>query len=162
MQQDKLTEWADKIYEAMKPYLHQIPYGNLRAEFSSWMEEHGKIENLAIVYEVPGGSTNQINVTFHESGNKYSYIDVDTHDEVFTENIDDIISFIIKLVLTIPTIRVSRLQEDIDRWYAMGMCQKDLFQKMTKLLQIEDLRGGTITMHEMKAGIAYILARTKT
>ncbi|MEI6521495.1 MAG: hypothetical protein WCO98_15875, partial [bacterium] len=96
------------------------------------------------------------------AGNKYSYIDVDTHDEVFTENIDDIISFIIKLVLTIPTIRVSRLQEDIDRWYAMGMCQKDLFQKMTKLLQIEDLRGGTITMHEMKAGIAYILARTKT
>jgi hypothetical protein len=29
---------------------------------------------------------------------------------------------------------------------------------MNSLLKIEDLRGGTITMHEMKAGIAHILA----
>lgn len=162
MQQDNLTEWAEKIKDAMKQHLHQIPYGNLRAEFSGWTEESGRVENLAIVYEVPGGSTNQINITFHESAGKFSYIDIDSHDEVFTDSIDDVITFITKLVLTIPTIRVERLQEDIDRWYAMGMCQKDLFQKMTKLLQIEDLRGGTITMHEMKAGIAYILARTKT
>ncbi len=162
MQQDKLSDWAEKINDAMKPHLHQIPYGNLRAEFSSWEEETGKIENLAIVYEVPGGSTNQINVTYHQGNNNFSYIDVDSHDEIFTNNIDDIITFISKLTLTIPAIRINRLQEDIDRWYAMGMYQKDLFQKMTKLLQIEDLRGGTITMHEMKAGIAYILARTKT
>ena len=59
--------------------------------------------------------------------------------------------------MRIPTIRRNRLVEDIDRWATQGLSQRDLFQKMNQLLKIEDLRGGTITMQEMKHGIQYIL-----
>ena len=155
-------DWVKAVREVLRPHLHQIPYGNLRAEYTSWMEEDGLISNLAVVYEVPGGSTNQINITFHEATALYAFIDLETHAERETTELDEVLAYVRDAVDRIPTIRRTRLQEDIDRWAEQGLSQKDLFQKMTKLLQIEDLRGGTITMQEMKAGIAHILEHYRT
>ncbi|HEY3379637.1 MAG TPA: hypothetical protein VGL77_19350 [Armatimonadota bacterium] len=160
--QEMTAEWAVKVQTVLAPHLHQVPYGNLRSEFSRWEEEEGPVANLAIVYEVPGGSTNQINVTYFESSCQFSYLALDSHDELCTGEVDEVIRMVEDAVGRIPAIRRNRLLEDLDRWAAQGMSQKDLFQQMNKLLQIEDLRGGTITMHEMKYGISHILAKYKT
>jgi hypothetical protein len=150
--------WTAAVHKAIEQHLHQIPYGNLRAELTHWDEADGNVANLAIVYEVPGGSTNQINITFFESSGTFMYLGLDSHEERCTTSLDEVIRMVVEAVARIPTIRHSRLIEDIDRWASQGLSQRDLFQKMNKLLQIDDLRGGTITMHEMKHGITHILA----
>lgn len=146
----------EAINEILKRHQHQVSYGNLRSELTHW-DTDGGTDNLAIVYEVPGGSTNQINITYHYQVQKYCYIGNDSINECTTSSIDEVTDMVHRLVEEIPAIRHRRLLEDIDRWAKQGMQQRDLFQQITKLLQIEDLRGGTITMPEMKAGIAYIL-----
>ena len=156
---DLSADWTHAVQDIIAPHLHQISYGNLRSEFTRWDEENGSVANLAIVYEVPGGSTNQINITFFEPVGMFNYLALDSHAEQCTSSIEEILRMVEDAVQRIPAIRHQRLLEDIDRWAAMGLSQRDLFQKMNQLLQIEDLRGGTITMHEMKHGIAHILAK---
>lgn len=162
MSQDtsKLAQsWVSVITQKISEHMHQIPYGNLRSELTQWHEEAGLVENLAIVYEVPGGSTNQINVTYFENTGDYVFLALDTHDECCTSSLEQATKMVCDVVARIPAIRKARLLEDIDRWAEQGMGQRDLFQKMNALLQVEDLRGGTITMAEMKHGISHILAR---
>lgn len=156
--QPGVQAWVEAIRELCAPYQHQIPYGNLRSEYSAWEETPETVANLAIVYEVPGGSTNQINITYYESSKMFSYLGLEAQEEQCTSSLDDVLRMVATAVERIPAIRKRRLLEDIDRWAAQGLGQRDLFQKMNGLLQIEDLRGGTITMQEMKAGIAHILA----
>ena len=156
------TDWTAAIQDVMAPHLHQIPYGNLRSEFTKLDEEQESVENLAIVYEVPGGSTNQINITYFTATGSFMYLGLDSHEERCTSSLEEVSRMVKDAIGRIPTIRQQRLLEDIDRWAAQGMTQRDLFQKMNKLLQIEDLRGGTITMHEMKYGISHILANHRS
>ena len=85
------------------------------------------------------------------------YLDLDSAEERTTTSMEEVCQFISEAVSRIPDIRRRRLEEDIRRWAAEGMTQKELFQHITKLLQIEDLKGGTVTLSEMKAGIKYIL-----
>jgi len=156
--QSSVPPWVVSVREVFAAYLHQIPYGNLRSEFSSWEEEADTVANLAIVYEVPGGSTNQINITHFSVAGMFNYLGLDAHEEQCTASLDEVLGMVTMAVERIPGIRKYRLLEDIDRWAAQGLRQRELFQKMNSLLQIEDLRGGTITMQEMKAGITHILA----
>lgn len=153
--------WVNEIQLILKPHLHQVLFGNLRYEFASWIEERGLVANMAVVYEVPGGSTNQINIVYEQATKMFSFIDLDTHEERVTKSLPEVLNYINDMVQRIPDTRKHRLVEDIDRWAAEGLSQKDLFQKMTKLLQIEDLKGGTITLAEMKIGIAHILSLSK-
>lgn len=156
---DTANEWVTAVEAVLKPHLHQIPYGNVRSEQSQWNDGDGAVINLAIVYEVPGGSTNQINITYYERARQFSYLKLDSHDECYTASLDEVLRMVRDAIERIPAIRKARLLEDIDRWAEMGLAQKDLFQKMNGLLQIDDLRGGTITMQEMKFGISHILAK---
>lgn len=154
--------WVTAIEETVKPHLHQIPYGNLRTAYSEWDDAEGRVANLALVYEVPGGSTNQINITFFDASAMFNYLSLNAQEEECTAEIEDVLGMVRAAVERIPEIRNARLHEDIDRWAAQGLRQTDLFQKMTKLLQFEGLRGGTITMQEMKSGINYILANYRS
>ena len=159
---EKQKNWVAALQEIIAPHLHQIPYGNIRSEFTQWQEEAGTVENLAIVYEMPGGSTNQINVTHVAETGKFVFLELDTHEECCTASLDMVQCMVKEIIDRIPENRKRRLVEDLDRWAEQGLEQRDLFQKMNSLLQIEDLRGGTITMSEMKHGIAHILAKYRT
>lgn len=150
--------WVAAVENAVATQLHQIPYGNLRISYSEWDDAEGRMANLALVYEVPGGSTNQINITWFEATEMFNYLSLNAQEEECTASLDDVLAMVKVAVERIPDIRSSRLCEDIDRWAAQGLRHTELFQKMTKLLQFEDLRGGTITMQEMKSGVNYILA----
>lgn len=157
--QNSTTNWMDAIQAVIAPYSQQVvPYGNLRSETTSWNDESGHVTNMAIVYEVPGGSTNQINITYMESTATFAYLALDTHDEQQTTALAEVLHMVEEAVARIPEIRRNRLYEDIDRWARQGMGQQDLFSEIKKLLQIEDLRGGTITPQEMRESIAYIMA----
>ena len=146
-----------QIEEILRPHLHQIPYGNVRSHYTCWADECGSTANLAIVYEVPGGSTNQINIIYHETTATFDYLALDSSEECVTTSPEEVYRFVRDAVERIPDIRRQRLEEDICRWAAQGMTQKELFQRITMLLQIEDLKGGTVTLQEMKKGIKYIL-----
>ncbi|MHB9134679.1 MAG: hypothetical protein ACYDBB_26705 [Armatimonadota bacterium] len=152
--------WIATIHEALAGYWHELPFGNLRAETSRWNQ--AGTQNLAVVYEVPGGSTNQINITYQEATQTFTFLALDTHEECSTASLDDVLRMLLEAVERIPAIRQQRLAEDIDRWAAQGLVSKELFDKINHLLQIEDLRGGTITMPEMKAAIAYIMSNYRS
>jgi hypothetical protein len=146
--------WAAAIHEALAPYLHEIPYGNLRVDLSPWQAD----ELLAIVYEVPGGSTNQITITHRKASQTFIYLSLDAQQEQATESLDEVLEMLAQAVARIPELRRQRLREEIDRWKAAGMSRPELFQQLNQLLHMHDLRGGSITEEELKGGIAYILA----
>jgi hypothetical protein len=152
-------EWVAAVQHAIATHLHQIPYGNLRTDCTTWDGPDGLVTNLAIVYEVPGGSTNQLNISYCSSTGMYSYIKLDSHQECCSGSLDEVCEMVSQAVDLIPGIRHRRLAEDIDRWAASGMGQRELFQHLTTLLAMDDLRGGAITMAEMKDGITYILRK---
>lgn len=152
------TDWKVAIEEMIAPYLHQIPYGNLRSEFKTWEEINGPVSNLAIVYEMPGGSTNQINISYFAAQEMFTYLSLDAHEEKCTTSREEVLRMVKDAVARIPAIRRKRLTDDIDRWAGQGLTQSDLFQQLNKMLQIEDLRGGVLTIAEMRVGIAYIMA----
>jgi hypothetical protein len=157
-----VSNWVAAVSQVVAPHLHQIPYGNLRTDCSEWESEEGTVTNLAIVYEVPGGSTNQLNISYCEQTGAFTFIAPDTHTESCTPSLDEVTDMIARTVAQIPAIRRQRLQEDIDHWASSGMSQRDLFQRMTKMLSMEGLRGGAITLHEMKDGIGYIVTHYRT
>lgn len=154
-------DWVTGVQQALEPFLHRIRYGNLRFEHSKWGSEHGTLENLAIVYEVPGGSTNQLNISYHEETRMFSFLPLHSHEEFHTESLADVVRLVEEAVECIPDIREQSLIGDIDRLVSQGKTSRDLFQHINALLKIEDLVGGAITMQEMKASIAYILARNQ-
>ena len=58
-------EFMAGLRELIAPYAGKVEYGNLRSQASDWDTGEGpRITNVAIVYETPGGSTDQINVSF--------------------------------------------------------------------------------------------------
>jgi len=161
--QNLTTNWMDAVHAVIAPYSQQVvPYGNLRAESTTWDDDSGRVTNVAIVYEVPGGSTNQINITYMESTATFAYLALDTHNEQLTAALSEVLHMVEEAIVRIPEIRRNRLREDIDRWAQQGLGQQELFHEIKKLLQIEDLRGGTITPQEMRESIAYIMANYRT
>src|SRR5438128_10711020 len=66
------------LRELISPYVGRVEYGNLRAQASdSDTGEGPRITNVAIVYETPGGSTDQINVSFDHGCARFSVLDDD-------------------------------------------------------------------------------------
>lgn len=152
-------DWVAGVRQTLEPYLHRVRYGNLRFEHSRWESEHGALENLAIVYEVPGGSTNQLNISYDSQTRNYSFLPLGSHEEFHTETLDEVLRLVEEGVARIPDIRHQSLTGDIDRWASQGLSSGELFQHINALLKVEDLVGGAITMQEMKASIAYILTK---
>jgi hypothetical protein len=148
--------WQSALQEVLERYQHKVSYGNLRAEKTEWTDAGCRVSNLAIVYEVPGGSTNQINVCFgHDDGN-FSYVNPVNHDEVSTRDGNEVLAMVESLIHQIPDARQQRLREDIERWFGEGRSHHEMFNEINKLLQL-DFKGGSITHQELKYGINYII-----
>lgn len=154
-----IADWALQIQQALVSCLHQAQYGNLRAEFRRWANAEGVVANLAIVYEVPGGSTDQFNVTYDESSGVFTYLTLEACVERHTGSCAEVIDAVSELVRQIPSFRRARLREEIDRWVAAGVSRPALFRQLTLLLEVDGLRGGAITPEEMNDGLDYIILR---
>ncbi|MGQ9732393.1 MAG: hypothetical protein ACUVX8_14125 [Candidatus Zipacnadales bacterium] len=145
----------DKLVSSVTRSREQrIAYGNLRHEYSYWEVDGQCSTNIALIYETPGGSTVQINVTY-ENG-QFSYLTPDGADRVTTSDPNLPLHMIAQEIRSIPERRLQRLHRQIESWYEEGMEQSAVFAEMNKLLQ-SDFLGGSITQRELKLGIMHAI-----
>ncbi|UCH33311.1 MAG: hypothetical protein JSV65_12095 [Armatimonadota bacterium] len=150
-----LEECEQRLQALLADYQYRVVYGNLRAQRSEWPGQDGVV-NFALVYELPGGSTSQINVDYHPTNDSFCIMDVDTAEERNCSDAEAALELVRESIARIPERRLRRLREDIDRWFGEGKSSHEMFAEINKLLQT-DFKGGSLTHRELKAGINYIL-----
>jgi hypothetical protein len=133
----------------------RIGHGNLRHEYSQWRRGEGAT-NIAIIYETPGGSTTQLNVTYDPNTRTFSYLSADLEGKVESQNPGEVLRMVEEHVRAIPEKRERQLQRQIDAWVQQGMSRSELFAQLNKLLQAEFL-GGRINTGELQRGIRYAI-----
>src|SRR5205085_8781029 len=137
-----LEAFCQRLRDEISPYAGRVEYGNLRHQIGVWESpDAGRITNVALVYETPGGSTDQINVSFEHTSGQFSVIDEAA--EFFTSSIDDVLVRILPRVHSIPTRRFEALTSEIRRQIDEGMGRAGLFGHINRLQQ-SDFKGGTI------------------
>ena len=149
-------ELEQLLAQRRHPTERRIRYGNIRSEISQSGEGNGKVHNAAVVYETPGGSTTQINVTYDEGTETFSYLSQDLQDTVTCTDPHKVMRMIREHADEIPEKRLAALFNQIDAWMSEGKTRREMFSEMNKLLQTEFL-GGRIANEELKAGIQHIV-----
>ncbi len=147
-------EVQKRMIATLAPYMGKVSFGNLRFQVSEWAEGEDKYVNIAVVYETPGSSTNQLNITVDERRKILTFIDGETERQ--TSDINEAIQFLEEAVRSIPERRLERLRERVRRWMGQGRSRAEVLAELNRLLRA-DLIGGTITHHELKATIQYCL-----
>lgn len=144
------------IESCQHPVERRIRYGNLRSEVSENRDDGSVVSNAAVVYETPGGSTTQINITYDENTATFSFLSADLEGTVTSQRPERVLAMLQEHTQSIPDKRLRALCAQIDAWLAEGKTKRELFGEMNKLLQAEFL-GGRITIEELKAGIQHIV-----
>jgi hypothetical protein len=144
------------VESCQHPVERRIRYGNLRSEISENRSDGTVVTNAAVVYETPGGSTTQINVSYHEKSKTFTFLSEDLQNTVSSRDPEPVVQMIREHTEAIPDKRLAALRAQIDGWMAEGKSRRELFGEMNKLLQTEFL-GGRITNEELKAGIQHIV-----
>jgi len=146
----------DELIEARtNPAEKRIRFGNLRCEIYRG-SGNGELDNAAVVYETPGGSTTQINIVFDQAAQQFSYLSDDLDETVTSSDPDEVIRMVARHADSIPEKRLQALMNTVDIWLSEGKSRREMFSEMNKLLQSEFL-GGRITNDELKAGIQHIV-----
>jgi hypothetical protein len=157
---DVLQDLCSRIQESIAPYAGRIEYGNLRSHVSRYECGDGDpITNIALVYETPGGSTDQINISYHHSLGIFSLIDVDA-GEVTVDTPEEVIELIRPRVAGIPDKRKETLRSEIRRQVDGGTNHGGLCGALNRMMQTE-LRGGGITLDEMKDAMTFAVLYMK-
>jgi len=149
-----LEEFSDRLRNEMAPYAGLVEYGNLRSQFSDWENAAGgRITNIALVYETPGGSTDQINVSFDHTSSHFSVVD---DVEVVTPDAAQVLERILPRIHSIPGKRFEALTGEIRRQIDEGVGRAGLFGHINRLTQ-SDFKGGTITHQELKNAMQFAI-----
>jgi hypothetical protein len=142
------------------PHAGKIEYGNLRSQTSEWDTGDGPhITNIAIVYETPGGSTDQINVSLDRGTCRFSVLD-DEGAEYETGSHEEALSCIAPRVRHIPQKRIAHLCDEIKRQMDTGLPPAGVVGHLNRLMNSE-LRGGTITHLEMRDAMTFAVQYAK-
>jgi hypothetical protein len=148
------------LRQLIAPYAGKVEYGNLRAQSSDWDCGNGVcITNVAIVYETPGGSTDQINVSLDRSTGRFSVLD-DQGAEYETASPEEVLSCIAPRIHIIPQKRLAHLQDEIKRQMDTGTPPAGVVGHLNRLMNSE-LRGGTITHLEMRDAMTFAVQYSK-
>jgi hypothetical protein len=155
-----LQDLCARIQECIGPYAGRVEYGNLRYRISDWDCGAGdSITNIALVYETPGGSTDQINISYHHAEGRFALVDED-EGEVTTDSIDTVIQSIQPRISGIPTKRLETLFAEIRRQIDSGSNHAGLFGHLNRMIQSE-FKGGTITHLELRDAMTYAVKYMK-
>jgi hypothetical protein len=158
---DPVDTLCARIQECIAPYAGRVEYGNLRSKISRWDCGGGEpITNVALVYETPGGSTDQINVSFHHHSGLFSIVDVN-EGEINTQSVDEVMECIRPRVSGIPNKRLEHLYGEIRRQVDSGTDTAGLFGHLNRIIQSE-FRGGTITHLELRDAMTYAMQYMKS
>jgi len=155
---DWLQRELDHIISSYQtPQERRVGYGNLRHEYSTWRKKtDGDTTNIAIIYETPGGSTTQLNITYEHADGTFHYLDTDLEKSVITTDPREALHVIETHVKTIPQKRQAQVDSQVDAWMGAGKSKREVFGELNKLLQTAFL-GGRITTAELKAAIQYAI-----
>lgn len=149
----------DRLCEEARPFFGKVEYGNLRHQISLWEDANGvRVTNLAVVYETPGGSTDQINCSFNHATRLFSVIDEAEHT---TDSIDEVLARMLPRIHSIPEKRREALFAEIRRQADGGIARAGLFGQITRLMQ-SDFKGGTITLQELQEAMRYAMEYTRS
>jgi len=152
---DPFQDWQQRVTELLAAYAHKVSHGNLRSHCFHWQGEGQAITNLAVVYELPGGSSSQLNQSFHHREQVIHFLN-GQGEECLTSDPAQAAAWLAEAVHHIPTRRAQSLREQIERWFGEGKSCPEIFREINQFLQT-DFRGGTLTHAELKAGIRYVL-----
>lgn len=138
------------------PPERRVGHGNLRHEYSSWKQDDDPVTNIAVIYETPGGSTTQLNVTYEHRDGTFHYLDSDLRDIVVTTDPKEALAALVRHVDTIPAKRLAQVDRQVETWMGQGKSKREVFGELNKLFQAEFL-GGRLSTSELKAGIQHAI-----
>jgi len=155
-QQSRFSAFLNQLSDLLRPHLGRVEFGNLRCEVCDGEEALNGVSNVAIVYETPGGSTDQINIDYDSSTGCFHLMQED--GEVVEADPQPILKLVAARVAAIPEKRQASLRRQVEQWLSEGHSRGQMFAQVNRLLQ-SGLRGGQITAHEMREVIKYIVDR---
>lgn len=144
------------IVNCQQPEERRIGFGNLRHEYCDWTRGDEKDTNVAVIYETPGGSTTQINVTFNHNTGEFSFLDEHLESTIVTTDPAVAMHFIEEHVREVPQKRLVQIEKTIDSWVSEGKVRSEIFAELNKLLQTEFL-GGRVNNVELRHGIQHLV-----
>lgn len=162
MPDDRWQELRCGLAELVRDYAGKIAYGNLRLEvYETPAEDDQVVQRVALAYEIPGGSTNQIGV-MHEGGT-FHMLDHDAESEVVVAEPAEVLARLRSHIVGIPEHRRTRLEGDIDQWLTDGADRQDVLQELNRILRLGlEFRGGTLTVDELTEACRYLVDRKPT
>ncbi|MCS7253156.1 MAG: hypothetical protein RMK18_06620 [Armatimonadota bacterium] len=152
---DELEEFRRRLMTLLSPYRGKVGFGNLRYEEREWGGDDGKVTSFAIVYETPGGSTNQITVT-HGEDKGFALLNGDPPEETYFSSVDEVLKAVEEAVRQIPHRRIEKLKATVKQWVESGKSLHELLQEINRLVRSE-FKGGSITHQELKMAIQYCI-----
>ena len=155
-QSERLTELCSRIQEFIAPYAGRVDYGNLRSQISKWDCAHsGPITNIALVYETPGGSTDQINISYYHLAVSFAFVDAQ-EGEITTTSIEEVMHTVAERVSAIPAKRRETLCSEVRREIDSGNATSasGVMGHLNRLMQSE-FKGGTITHLELRDAMMF-------
>lgn len=160
MSQEVFARFKEALDRLLQPYVGKLEYGNLRRQDSSWGEGSPQMANVALVYETPGGSTDQINLTFHFNTGQFVLLDPETHEEITVSDVDTLMRRLEAQIQAIPERRLARLRDDVNRWIAQGLSRLAISQELNKYHHSQmEFKGGSITPQELGAALKFAIMR---
>lgn len=146
---------CSRIQDCVAPYAGRVEYGNLRSRITEWDRGDGQgVTNVALVYETPGGSTDQINISYDHATETFALVD-EHIGEVTTGSVDDVVASIRPRITGIPLKRLETLFAEIRRQVDGGTnTHVGLFGHLNRVMQSE-FKGGKITHVEFKEAMTF-------
>ena len=155
-----LQAFTSGLRELIAPVAGRVEYGNLRFQCSDWDTGDGPcVTNIAIVYETPGGSTDQINVSLDHGTGRFNVLD-DDGQEYETDSPAEVFALIAPRIQVIPQKRLDHLRSEIRRQMDTGIPAAGVVGHLNRLMNSE-LRGGTITHLEMRDAMTFAVQYAK-
>jgi hypothetical protein len=155
-----LQDLCARIQHCIAPFAGRVEYGNLRIRISEWDCDEGEpVTNIALVYETPGGSTDQINVSYYHDAHDFGVID-EHQGELRTPSTDAVMEQIQPRISGIPQKRIVSLHEEIRRQIDGGTNTTGLVVHINRMMQ-GSLLGGTITHVELREAMTYAMQYMK-
>ena len=157
---ESLQTACKRVQDYIHPYAGRVEYGNLRMKISEWdSREEGSVVNIALVYETPGGSTDQINITYSRTRHEFALVD-ERRGEFTTASVEVVLESIRPRVMGIPDKRHETLCGEIRRHVDGGSNTAGLFGHLNRMIQSE-FKGGTITHIELRDAMTYAVTYMK-
>jgi hypothetical protein len=155
-----LEALCSRIQDCIGRFAGRVEYGNLRSKVDDWdCDDRGPVTNVALVYETPGGSTDQINVTYCHRSRTFAV--VEEAGEITLMDVDQVLLSIEPRISGIPEKRLEHLRGEIRRQVDNGSNTAGLFGHLNRIMQSE-FKGGTITHLEVKEAMTYAVHYMKS